>query len=135
MKPVKKATVLYMDDDSDDLQLLQEAFYSIDTSCEMLFAANGEEGLEKLVQLKASGELPCLIVLDVNMPRLDGRQTFLRLKADETFSTIPVVIFSTSDNKRDKEFFVGENVAYMVKPVEHAKLLAVARRLLNYCSF
>lgn len=133
MKPVKNTTILYMDDDQDDVDLLQHAFSLLDASYTLLSAPNGEEGLAMLRTLKQKNTLPCLIVLDVNMPKLCGRETFRRINEDSVLSEIPVVIFSTSDYKGDKDYFVGRSVEYMTKPVHFDQLLKAAKRLLHYC--
>ena len=125
-------TILYMEDDSDDVELLQAAIGSIDPSFQMLTASNGEEGLHQLSEMKAAGTLPRLIVLDINMPRMDGRQTLLRIKEDPALSTIPVVAFSTSKSALDKLFFERQHVAYITKPVRFDLFAEVARRLLAY---
>ena len=88
-------TVLLIDDDPDDLELLQEALRSIDQRHELLEARDGEEGLTRLHALKNKDELPCLIVLDLNMPKMDGKQTFMAIKSDQQLARIPVVIFSS----------------------------------------
>src|SRR5215213_9195112 len=98
-------TVLLVDDDKDDFEMLQEALKTIDGNHKIIEAGNGEEGMVKLKSLMKQGELPCLIVLDINMPKMDGRQTFLAIKSDDTLSKIPVVIFSTSTSLLDRTFF------------------------------
>ncbi|GAA4736975.1 response regulator [Flavisolibacter ginsenosidimutans] len=133
MKPVKNTTILYMDDDGDDIELLRDAFHSLDPAFRLLEASNGEEGLQKLHALKQNGALPCLIVLDLNMPKLGGRETLRRIKEDGFLSKIPVVVFSTSDSEKDKGHFQREAVEYITKPVEYALFLQAAKRLLNYC--
>lgn len=133
MNPVKTSTILYVDDDPDDVELLEYAFSLLDASYILLSAPNGEEGLKALNALKESGSLPCLIVLDINMPRLDGRETFQRLKENPSFATIPVVIFSTSDSEKDKACFKTAGVEYVTKPICFDLFLEAAKRLLHYC--
>ena len=134
MEKVKNTTILYIDDDEDDLQMLQEAIRSVDASYQIVKASNGEEGLAELCNRKENETLPCLVVLDINMPKLDGKQTFQRIKADDVLSSIPIVIFSTSSNKMDRMFFAGKNVEYITKPIHFPHLQQVAQRLLSYCS-
>lgn len=128
-----KNTILCIDDDQDDRAMLLDAISSIDPSYQILEAGDGEKGLDMLQRLKEAASLPCLIVLDVNMPGMDGRQTFVKIKSDAVLSTIPVVIFSTSSSSVDRLFFQGEQVEYITKPIEHNRLLEVAKRLLSYC--
>jgi CheY-like chemotaxis protein len=126
-------TVLLIDDDPDDLELLQEALQAIDKGHNLLEARDGEDGLKKLEELKGNNELPCLIVLDLNMPKMDGRQTFLAIKSDEKLSEIPVVIFSTSTSELDRMFFEKYNTAYFVKPVNFQALASTASRMIKMC--
>lgn len=126
-------TILLVDDDKDDLQMLQEAVRQLNNSYLLEEATDGEQGFTRLQLMKKEGRLPCLIVLDINMPRLDGRQTFRLIRSDSTLSHIPVVIFSTSSSEMDKRFFKGENVAYITKPVEFRSFLSIAKTLLEYC--
>ncbi|HEX8314370.1 MAG TPA: response regulator [Flavisolibacter sp.] len=134
MRSGKNYTILYIDDDADDVQMLQEAIHTIDPAIELRKANDGEEGLSTLSDMEHGGQPPCLIVLDINMPRLDGRQTFKRIKADPRWMTIPIVIFSTSNNPMDKMFFGGKNVEYITKPISFSHLLQVAQRLLSFCA-
>ena len=127
-------TVMLIDDDPDDLEILQDAISAIDGRHKIVTASDGVEGLQKLNELSASGSLPCLIVLDLNMPKLDGKQTFVAIKASKQLSKLPVVIFSTSSSMLDKSFFDRYDVAYFVKPVNFRQFVETASRLINYCS-
>lgn len=133
MRLTKKLTILHVDDDPDDLQMLQEAILLIDTGFEIVQAPDGIQGLEQLEKMKLTAELPCLIVLDINMPKMDGKQAFKIIKNDSKLSSVPIVILSTSNNSIDKIFFQGENVEYITKPVDFAHLKRIASKLLNYC--
>lgn len=133
MVPVKTSTILYMEDDRDDVELLTDVLHLIDPAFQLLHAPNGEEGLKMLQRLQTENALPCLVVIDLNMPKLSGRETFDRLKAEDMLSKLPVVIFSTSDSPSDKAYFKGEQVAYMTKPLEFDLLLQAAKRLLGFC--
>jgi CheY-like chemotaxis protein len=126
-------TVLLIDDDKDDLEMLQQALVDINIDHKIIEAHNGEEGLTILRRFLDKKELPCLIVLDINMPRMDGRQTLVEIKSDKTLSEIPIVIFSTSSSQLDKTFFERYNTAYFVKPVKFEELKKTAVRLINIC--
>jgi CheY-like chemotaxis protein len=126
-------TVLLVDDDRDDLELLQNALKAIDPNHTIIEAANGVEGLAKLNSLIGKGELPCLIVLDINMPKMDGKQTFMAIKCNNKLSKIPVVIFSTSTSLLDKSFFERHHTAYFVKPVNFSALATTASKMIRYC--
>ena len=91
-------------------------------------------GISILNQMQKDGKLPCLIVMDINMPKLDGKQTFVKLKADQHFAAIPVVVFSTSSSAMDKMFFQSKGAAFITKPIRFEQLIAAATELLTYCS-
>jgi CheY-like chemotaxis protein len=129
----KNHTILCADDDDDDIQMLQEAIREVDGSYRMVKANNGIDALNQLRILKESGTLPCLVVLDINMPKMDGRQTFISIRNNPDYAHIPVVIFSTSSSPLDKMFFAHKDVEYITKPINYDFLVEVAKRLLSYC--
>ena len=124
-------TILCVDDDQDDLHLLQKAIRTIDPLYTIEEAYNGVEAIDLLSKMKARGTLPALIVLDINMPKMDGRETFLSIKNDEALSDIPVVILSTSSSVLDRIFFHKKNVEYITKPIHFDTLLSIAEKLLS----
>src|SRR5215204_4253760 len=119
----KEHTILCADDDEDDIQLLQEAIRQVDGSYNLAKAKDGLDALKQLQAMKARGSLPCLVVLDINMPRMDGRQTFMSIRNDPEFAAIPVVIFSTSSSPLDTMFFAKKDVEYITKPINYDFLL------------
>ena len=126
MNPEK--IVLYADDDSDDRVWVSEACKAIDCKMQIQFVENGRQAIEFLN--KSDGKFPSLIVLDLNMPELDGRQTLQKLKSDGKFKHIPVVIVTTSANKMDKEVCkrLGASL-YLTKPDSHVKWQDIIRQL------
>lgn len=126
-------TVLLIDDDKEDMELLQLALRDIDLDHRIVEASDGVQGLKVLNSLMKKKQLPCLIVLDVNMPKMDGRETLVRIKSDEQLSKIPIVIFSTSSSQLDKTFFEKHNTAYFVKPINFETLKRTAANLINIC--
>lgn len=130
----KPRTILCIDDDADDLQLLSEAVLHIDPQCHIIKAFDGLHGIALLHEMQRQEQLPSLIVMDINMPKLDGKQTFVRLQADTHLSTIPVVVFSTSSSPMDKLFFQSKGAAFITKPIRFEQLLQTAAELLSYCN-
>lgn len=126
-------TLLVVDDDADDREMLKEALKDLKVNHELIEAHDGMDALSKLQELSKKGNLPCLIVLDINMPKMDGRETFVSLRNDSELSKIPIVIFSTSDSLLDKTFFQHHNAAYFVKPINFTELKKTASRLINIC--
>lgn len=95
----KKRTFFIVDDDLDDQDLFIEAVSEVDKSIECMSASNCEEALDMLRNRKIS--LPDMIFLDLNMPRLNGKQCLAELKKESHLRDIPVIIYSTSSEKRD----------------------------------
>jgi CheY-like chemotaxis protein len=126
-------TILHVDDDPDDLEMLQDAIGKLENKYRVIESSDGVDALQQLEELKKEGTLPCLIVLDINMPKLDGRQTFMAIKSDPELAKIPVVIFSTSSSPMDRMFFEHKHVEYMTKPILFQNFLDTAQRLLGYC--
>lgn len=130
---MKKHLILCIDDDPDDIAMLKEAFDSLEVGYEMVEANNGEEGVIALERMESEKGLPCLIVLDINMPKMDGREAFNAIRKKPAFADIPVVIFSTSSSPMDKLFFSRKSVEYFVKPIDFKKLSDVASAFLAIC--
>jgi CheY-like chemotaxis protein len=125
---VKK--ILYADDDLDDKTWVSEANKTLNYSLDIDFVENGREVFEWLERFKNQ---PSLIVLDLNMPELDGRQTLQKLKSSEIYKDIPVVIITTSSNKVDIEICrrLGANL-YIVKPDKHSGWQQIVKQLVPY---
>jgi CheY-like chemotaxis protein len=99
----------------------------------LVVAGDGEEALALLDQDR---ELPCLILLDINMPRMNGIETLKRLKACPRLRRIPVVMLTTSKDAGDRLSSFDHCVAgYMVKPVDYERFLELMRVLSLYWSF
>jgi CheY-like chemotaxis protein len=128
-------TILCVDDDEDDLAMLRDALHDRNTSYHIIEAFDGLHALEILQDMKQEGQpLPCLIVLDINMPRMDGKQTLAALQQDRILSAIPVVLFTTSSSDLDKGFSVAKHVELITKPMNVAALSGIASKMLNHCA-
>lgn len=111
--------ILYIDDDTDDCLFLRSSLEDAGNRAKLICASNGEEALEYLNSV-APASLPNLIVLDLNMPRWDGRKTLQSLKSQPHLASIPVVILSTSESKQDKEACAQLGAAsYFKKPFHY----------------
>lgn len=126
--------VLYADDDTDDQGWVSDACTAVDAHLAIYFVNNGWEALEYLQSLPQE-HLPSLIILDLNMPQLDGRQTLQRLKAHPRYSHIPVAIVSTSSSKIDREVCqrLGAT-AFLVKPSCHLSWKNIIHQLVALTS-
>jgi len=126
-------TILCVDDDKDDLLMLREAINKIGTTYHIIEAFDGQHALDLLQQMQHTGMLPCLIVLDINMPRMDGKQTLVALQKDPALAAIPVVLFSTSYSLMDQRFSSARNVRLFVKPFDQQTLVEIAAQIVNHC--
>jgi CheY-like chemotaxis protein len=125
--------ILCVDDDSDDLELLHQALMSVSDKYTILEAHDGTEAMNTLQEMMSHDEIPCLIVLDINMPRMNGRDAFIAIRKEEALKDVPIVIFSTSSSPLDKTFFTHKNAEYFIKPINYVELAKVAAKMLRYC--
>jgi CheY-like chemotaxis protein len=120
--------VLYADDDTDDRSWVSEACRIVGASLSLHFVENGRQVLDFLRM--GGGPVPSLIVLDLNMPEMDGRQTLQQLKSDPDYKRIPVAIVTTSNNKLDRDVCKRLGAAiYLTKPDTHSEWQSVIRQL------
>lgn len=126
------AEVLIVDDSHADVRLVEEAFGEARSSTRFNVAYDGEEALAYLKRSGRHAEAPRpdLILLDLNMPRLDGYEVLKRIKADESLKDIPVIIFSNSAADQDirKAYELNAN-CYIRKPAEFSGMIDVVRAL------
>jgi chemotaxis family two-component system response regulator Rcp1 len=114
----KQLRIFVADDDVEDVQLLKNCLSDNNVSADVSAAEDGKELLDRLRMDSDTGKRkPHLIMLDINMSRKNGFETLQELKQDKELCTIPVVIFSTSDEQRDvrKAYELGAN-CYISKP-------------------
>lgn len=121
--------VLYADDDLDDKVWVSEACKALNCALNIEFVENGRQVMDYLERHNTNG-LPGLIVLDLNMPELDGRQTLKRLKDNDRYKTIPVVIVTTSQSKVDREVCTRLGASlFLSKPNTHAEWQLIVQQL------
>jgi len=122
-------TILLVDDDPEDRDILLDALDTLNAKDIISFAENGEEALALLDRY---AQIPNVIILDLNMPRMGGTQTLRQLKKDSRYKHIPVVIYSTSINPLEKEECMQIGAySYITKPVSFKESLDVAQYLIS----
>jgi CheY-like chemotaxis protein len=126
-------TILCIDDDEDDLSFIREAIHVAGDTFQVAQVHNGLEGLEFLEQAKVHRELPCLIILDMNMPLMDGKETLKKIKEDRALSSIPIVMLTTSSAIADKLFCAHYNVKMMTKPHSYKEMQSIIEKVLGHC--
>lgn len=133
MNSTTTKTVLCVDDDIDDREVVCITIEEIDPSLRVVHAADGVEALGYLSKAKQDNSLPCLVILDINMPRMDGKQTLAEIKKDNQLREVPVVIFSTSNNPEDKMYCERFGVELITKPSTMHTMQNEVKRLLEPC--
>jgi two-component system response regulator len=129
--------ILIAEDDADDRFLLQTAFEENGFSDRLQFVDNGVEILEYLhgIPQNADGSLtlPRFILLDLNMPKKDGREVLRELKSNESLAEIPVIIFSTTNNEHEMRrcYELGAH-SYITKPNSFDNLLKIVSNLRSF---
>ncbi len=127
----KNRTILLVEDDAVDAMTVRRAFKDLRINNHLHHAENGEVALAWLRDPKK--ELPCLILLDLNMPRMNGIEFLHEAKADECLRKIPVVVLTTSEEEQDKTQSFNLGVAgYMLKPVDYVQFIEVVRTIDMY---
>lgn len=123
MKTVK--IVAIVDDDADDRDTLRDAFLSANSNCNCLFFENGEILIRHITQMR--DQTPDLILLDLNMPGMDGREVLKLMKSSKEFSALPVIVFTTSSSPHDRRlaYDLGAN-CFVSKPDTYQKMTELA---------
>ena len=122
-----KHKILIVDDDADDREIIRDAFQSTAEDQEYQFIENGDKLMEYL-EGEVNEHLPSLILLDLNMPGKDGRETLKELKINKRYQCIPTLVFTTSSSIRDKKtaYELGAN-CFITKPDTFNKLVELTK--------
>jgi CheY-like chemotaxis protein len=131
-------TILMADDDPDDCLLVSKAFKTSKLCNDLRFVRDGEELMDYLYRRGKYEEIstaprPGLILLDLNMPKKDGREALKEIKEDAGLREIPIVVLTTSKEEEDvlKSYDLGAN-SYITKPVTFEGLVDVVKSLGKY---
>lgn len=134
----KTVTILMADDDEDDCMLAREALAESRLANDLHFVSDGEELMDYLYRRgkyaqESNSPRPGLILLDLNMPRKDGREALSEIKADPILRKIPVVVLTTSKAEEDiyRSYDLGAN-SFITKPVTFGSLVEVMKTLGKY---
>ena len=131
--PTTPPTILWADDDPDDIYIMRLALESLNNNHHIVEVHNGKQVLDFLIQARHFGDLPCLIVLDMNMPVLSGRDTLILLKQDPVFREIPTVVFTTSNSALDRAFCERHSTEMLTKPLTLETTKVTMQKMLSLC--
>jgi CheY-like chemotaxis protein len=134
----KAISILMADDDDDDCMLVEDAFREVEPGYRFLCLRDGQELINYLHHCATHEEsdecaIPDLILLDLNMPKMNGREVLREIKADPRFRKIPVVVLTTSKAERDilLSYDLGAN-SFITKPISYEELIAALKNLNKY---
>lgn len=127
---ITKPVILYAEDDYDDFESVKEALEQLTDHCQLLHAKNGAEAIDLLQTLN---ELPGLVVLDLNMPVMGGKDVLIWLKEQDRFKDLPVMLFTTSSREEDIRLCQKFHCTFFRKPTLYRDLLHVVQTMLQMC--
>jgi DNA-binding response OmpR family regulator len=129
-----KQIIVHIDDDPEDLEMVAYAMDKYD-HIELIQASDGYAGMEVLNQLVTKGNKPCLVLLDVKMPGMNGRDVLMKVKQNELMKEIPVTLFTTSNSDSDKTLASKYKADFISKPHSFSNLQEVVGQvILNRCT-
>ena len=138
-KPEATPLILIADDDPDDRMMIQEAFEERCPVCRLDFVQDGEELMAFLGDGSLEGRnagansLPDMLLLDLNMPLKDGRESLLDIRKYPVYAVMPIVVMTTSDSDDGRQFCLDNGADdYLVKPASYTEFLDAIQSLQRY---
>lgn len=131
----KEVKILLVEDNEGDIVLTLEALKEAKVSNGIAVVRDGEEALQYLRKEGRfkKAETPDLILLDINLPRLDGKEVLAEIKKDEDLMIIPIVMLTTSDSEKDiLESYQYHANCYITKPVDFQKFMQVVKMIKGF---
>ena len=123
--------ILLVEDDQIDIMTVSRALKEINVTNQLEVTHNGEEAL---AYLNEQGNVkPCIILLDLNMPKMNGIEFLKQIKADNLLMKIPVVVLTTSQDEQDRIDTFNSGIAgYMIKPVDYVQFVETMKTIEMY---
>ena len=125
-------SLLYVEDDRDDQEFFYDAMQVSHPDLKIITADSGQAALDYLNRAAEAGELPGLMVLDINLPVFDGKELMRTLKANPLLEHLPVVVFTSSQSPADKEWAEAIGLSLYNKPYDIGLMPGVVEDLLGY---
>jgi CheY-like chemotaxis protein len=132
--PEKEYIVVYADDDPDDIELVTEAFDKNALNVNLKTFSDGLTVLSYLQNSSIIDNLPCLIILDIRMPGMNGKDCLKHVRQIPHLKYVPVVLFTASVSDRDNEFAKLYNAGFITKPLSSAQMEKIAARFIEHCT-
>lgn len=128
-----KRLVLYADDDPDDLEFVRESFEDHVKDIRLITFNNAVE-LLRFIHTKKDETVPCLIILDVNMPGLNGKEALRLLRDMNGYEDVPVILFTTSTSPHDAGFAKSYDAGFISKPLNTRQMDMIIEKFLDRCN-
>jgi CheY-like chemotaxis protein len=126
-------TIFLAEDDIDDQEFLKDALQTIDPAIQLVSFSSGLKFISRLSETDDQ-HLPCLIVLDYNIPEINGAEILEQLRKQDRYATIPKVVWSTSDSQLYRQNCLSCGArAYLVKPSSISGITEIAKEMLRFC--
>lgn len=130
---MKDKVVLYIDDDSDDLFILESIFKEIEGAPQLVCLKESEKAIEYILTIKRSDKELCLILLDINMHKLDGKALAQMIKKHEELNHIAIAFISTSSSPNDKGFAAQLDAALFTKANSLEGMKSLVQAIIEQC--
>lgn len=127
----KRTTILYVEDDEDDREFLSDAVKKADPAVDIIIAADGQQAMDYLNKLDHEVKHPSLIVLDINLPFIDGKEVFKKIRQNSFLNAIPIIVFSSGEHPADKALFNELGIEYIIKPTRVSNMGEIANHMLD----
>ncbi len=122
--------LLLVEDNPSDIELLRTAFEELGLDVEITVYRDGDAAIRGIEAIAPDGVIPSLMLLDLNLPRINGYEVLLHVRRQQRFADMPVVVLSTSSHPSDRSRCIDAGAAdYLTKPPRFNELLGLARRL------
>ncbi len=129
-----KHIILYAEDDLDDVFIVKQAFEKHD-HIRIVHAPDGRKALLALEEMLQENFLPCLTILDINMPVMNGREALLAIRNHPQLTKLQVVLFTTSNSTKDIAFAQSQGTPLITKPIKYPDLENIAKKFVEQCNF
>ncbi len=130
---MKGRYILFADDDADDLELITSFFKEYNQKVEVLEFKDGKEVVRFLEEVSIASNLPVLMVLDINMPKMNGMETLAFVRNSPVLQNIPVLIYTTASDNSNEQLCKKYNASWIVKPDHIDDVKKVAKIIADFC--
>ena len=137
---MQKKKILLVEDSRDDILLIQRAFNKtkLAEKFDLIVAQDGNQALSYLHDTDISsvsqhGKIPMILLLDLNLPKMNGFEILQRIRSDEKTKLIPVIVFTSSKENQDitRSYLLGAN-SYVRKPIDSGKFTLILQQIISY---